>query len=388
MPTFRLHGFPDGAPVAVSLVQGLASAAASVPSWRTPVPPSGDFPQLLHGAETAYEIHMVSEDSLGDLAFTVELDGSLLGPFQRSAAEQVSGVAVSHAIPVISETSNPGIYACSSGLWTYGLVEAPVPGYQWTRNGASIDGATGSTYSRVAADAGTNLRCGVTVGGVVATSSEIALPAASAMSVSLLGVRERDGVGAFADFTNPAPQAGQRLVVMVSGEPFGGSGAFQMTVNGGSAILPISQAVSAADNAMSIFETAAPAGSTITIASLVSGGTSGRNHCAAYLVTGGRLRSQGTSSAIQRATGSAGVALDAAAGGAVIAGSSATWYAGATLNVFTGVTEDGVLAAFGGEQLQVGSAVGLSATSVYNVSTTISPASQQVVLAAVSMEPV
>ncbi len=388
MPTFRLHGFPDGAPVAVALAQGLASAVANVPSWRTPTPPTGDLPQFLHGAETDYEIQVVSEDALGVLTFTLVVDGVPLGPFQRDAAQQVSGVPVCHQSPVMSETANPGVYACTTGLWSHGLAEAPVPSYQWTRNGASIVSATGPTYSRVAADAGTSLRCEVTVGGVVATSSEIALPAASAMSVSFLGVRVQGGVGAFADFTNPAPHGGQRLVVMVSGEPFGGSGTFQITVNGGSAILPVRQVVSAADNAMSIFETAAPAGSTISIASVVSGGTSGRNHCAAYLVTGGQLRSQGTSSAIQRAAGSVGVSLDVVAGGAVIAGSSATWYTGASLGNITGVTEDGGIAEFGGEQLQAGSAVGLAAASAYSVSATITPTSQQVILAAVSMEPV
>jgi hypothetical protein len=233
------------------------------------------------------------------------------------------------------------------------------------------------------------LQCEVTVGGVNAASNQIALPAAAAMTVTFLGTRSRMGAGAFDAFTNPSPAPGQRLVVFISGEPYGSPNQFQMTVNGGATITAISALSNVADNAMSAFEVAAPTGAAITIASSGSGsGGMGNNYCAVYLITGGRRRQAGTASAIGRAAGTVSVSVDVAAGGAVIAASAATWYAGATLNDFTGVSQSGVVAIGSGEQLQLGSAVGLAANASYAVGATITPVGQQVVLAAVSMEPV
>jgi hypothetical protein len=175
MPTSRLFGFAPGAAVALSVLQGQVSATASVPQWGVPI--AGAL-ELLHGADTNFEIRIVSEDLLGVLTFTVTIGGSPVGTFARTAGQQTSGVAVNHIAPVVSATATPGTYAATTGLWTHGIDPAPTPAYQWARNGTVIAGATGATYATVAADQATTLTCRVTVAGVTATSNGIAIPGA------------------------------------------------------------------------------------------------------------------------------------------------------------------------------------------------------------------
>jgi len=182
MPTFRLVGFAPGTSVELTVSQGGVTAAAAVPSWGTPL---GDYPQLSQGSETGFAIEVVSEDLLGPLSLTMDVDGITLGPFVRSAAEQVTGVPVNHVLPEISSTALPGIYAASSGLWTHGLDPAPTPVYQWTRGGVAISGASSASYTSAASDSGAELRCVVTVDGVVASSAAVAVPGAgSGLSVA------------------------------------------------------------------------------------------------------------------------------------------------------------------------------------------------------------
>jgi hypothetical protein len=177
MPTFGLVGFAPGASVAISVSQGSVSSGASVPSWGTP---TGDVPQLVRDATTGYAIQVVSDDLLGSLTLSLNVAGTALGPYVRTAAAQVSGAAVNHVLPVVAPTATPGTYGATSGLWTHGLDPAPTPAYQWTRNGVAIGAATGATYATTAADDGTSLRCSVTVAGVVAVSNAVTVPGASA----------------------------------------------------------------------------------------------------------------------------------------------------------------------------------------------------------------
>lgn len=177
MPTFGLVGFAPGASVAITVSQGAVSSGATIPSWGTPI---GDFPQLVRGAGTGYAIEVVSDDLLGPLTLSLNIGGTAIGPFVRTAAAQVSGAPVNHVLPTIAPTAAPGTYAATAGLWTHGLDPAPTPAYQWTRGGAVIGGATGVTYATTPADAGTTLRCSVTVAGVSAVSNAIAVPGGSA----------------------------------------------------------------------------------------------------------------------------------------------------------------------------------------------------------------
>jgi hypothetical protein len=212
------------------------------------------------------------------------------------------------------------------------------------------------------------------------TFSDVAFvrqPSAGSITVTFLGVRDRFGTGDFADFTNPAPATGQRLVFFISGEPYGGGSFFSATVNGGGTISPVKWSTNGWDNSMSAFETAAPGGSTITIASIWAGGA-GVNYCACYLVAGGTLRD----SAIIRGASPQTAVVDVAEGGAVLGAVSTTWYNGSTLALTAGVTSDGVT---GSQGLRAGSAAGLSASAAYGVTGTSTDGNPFV--AAISMEP-
>ena len=195
MPTFGLAGFAPGASVAITVQQGQASATASVPSWGTPI---GDYPQLRHGADTGYAIEVDSDDLLGPLSLSLDIDGAALGPFVRTSAQQISGAAVNHVSPSIAPTAAPGTYAATIGLWTHGLDPAPAPTYQWTRGGVAIAGATGALYVTTALDAGTGLQCVVTVSGVTATSNLISVPGGGSgltVAAATNGLTFASGVG-------------------------------------------------------------------------------------------------------------------------------------------------------------------------------------------------
>lgn len=79
------------------------------------------------------------------------------------------------AAPSVSGTASVGEgLTCDPGTWT----GAPTFTFQWLRNGANIAGASASTYTLVAADAGKSIQC-----RVVATTPDAALAAASAGTV-------------------------------------------------------------------------------------------------------------------------------------------------------------------------------------------------------------
>ncbi len=136
---------------------------------------SATFPQLVRNAGTGWAIEIISDDAGGDLTFSATINGTTFGPFVRTAAQQISGAAVNHVLPSIAETTPAGTYAVDVGLWTHGLDPAPVPTFQWRRNGVAISGAIDPFYSEVIADAGTTITCAMTVAGVTAVSNGIAI---------------------------------------------------------------------------------------------------------------------------------------------------------------------------------------------------------------------
>lgn len=82
---------------------------------------------------------------------------------------------VNTAAPVVTGTPTQGqVLSTTNGAWT----NSPTSyNYQWLRGGASISGATNSTYTLVAGDVGANISCGVTAvnGGGSASSTSNAL---------------------------------------------------------------------------------------------------------------------------------------------------------------------------------------------------------------------
>lgn len=103
--------------------------------------------------------------------------GRLAPLFGGAGKSAPAGAApVNTALPVITGTPRVGqVLSGSTGTWT----GTPTPTYarQWLRNGAVIEGATGATYTLVAADAGANITLRVTasnsVGSVPATSAAV-----------------------------------------------------------------------------------------------------------------------------------------------------------------------------------------------------------------------
>ncbi|MCB8955229.1 MAG: hypothetical protein H6529_01960 [Nocardioides sp.] len=83
--------------------------------------------------------------------------------------------------PAISGTAAVGsTLTCSQGSWSGGGPADPISyAYRWLREGVAITGATSSTYTVVAADDGTNLRCVVratnSTGTAEATSASVAV---------------------------------------------------------------------------------------------------------------------------------------------------------------------------------------------------------------------
>lgn len=110
--------------------------------------------------------------------------GNLSGP-QMAAA--LSGATPSPQMPanitppVISGSTTIGsVLTCDPGTWT----GSPSFEYIWTRNETTIGGATASTYTIQAIDAGTTLECEVKANNAVGSgqqgSNEIAVPASGA----------------------------------------------------------------------------------------------------------------------------------------------------------------------------------------------------------------
>jgi hypothetical protein len=90
------------------------------------------------------------------------------------------GPPVDVSLPVVSGTGAVGQQlACSTGAWTG---KAPLSfSYQWLREGAAIAGASSSSYTVAAADAGSQVSCRVSasnsLGGAAATSAPTTIPA-------------------------------------------------------------------------------------------------------------------------------------------------------------------------------------------------------------------
>ena len=84
--------------------------------------------------------------------------------------------AVGTKVPTITGTPKVGaVLTCASGSWT----GSPVYSYSWSRDGASISGATSSSYTVQVADATNKLTCTVTATNVVGLRpSRRALPSA------------------------------------------------------------------------------------------------------------------------------------------------------------------------------------------------------------------
>lgn len=103
--------------------------------------------------------------------------------------------------PLVSGIAWEGhLVSCSTGTWTNGPTSY---GYQWTRGGTNISGATSSAYTLVSSDVGTSVLCKVTAtntaGSTTANSNTIS-PTVPSVSSLIAHVTAIDPVGAsFAD---------------------------------------------------------------------------------------------------------------------------------------------------------------------------------------------
>ncbi|GGO73647.1 LamG-like jellyroll fold domain-containing protein [Nocardioides deserti] len=80
-------------------------------------------------------------------------------PSRRSFVLTVTDPPVASAVPTISGTPEVGqVLTAQPGAWTEGATLS----YQWLRDGEAVTGATGRTYTAVAADAGTRVSVQVT----------------------------------------------------------------------------------------------------------------------------------------------------------------------------------------------------------------------------------
>lgn len=107
-----------------------------------------------------------------------------------------AGMPFATVLPAISGSATVGAtLAATTGSWT----GAPSGyGYRWTRNGNAIGGATASTYSLVAADAGAAIAVVVT-----ATNASGSASATSAAGTVAAGSTPGGGASSTADFTDP-----------------------------------------------------------------------------------------------------------------------------------------------------------------------------------------
>lgn len=187
--SLRVNGVAVSLPHTAVAGQSLVGRAtwthpAGAGSANTPAEVVLTAVQLVHNAGTGWTITSVTEDEAGNIEFVGTIAGAPVGPFVRTAAQQVSGEAVNHIAPVIAEATPAGTYAATLGLWTHGITPEPTPTYQWRRNGTPISGATAATYATGGADAGTTLTCAVTVAGVTAVSNGIAIGGGAGLTVT------------------------------------------------------------------------------------------------------------------------------------------------------------------------------------------------------------
>jgi hypothetical protein len=223
--------------------------------------------QVLHSAETGWTLEIVSFDEAGDLTFEVTIGASTFGPFTRTAAQQASGVPVNHIAPVIAETATSGTYEVTSpGLWTHGLTD-PAVSYQWTRNGTPISGATSVTYVTGAPDAGTDLRCEVSVASTAAASNAIGIAAggptfAAAFTARAIDPDEFEHPKVFNGVDIGAADATRRLYVFLYWRAFSTTDSLSLSINGGGAISPTATIRSGGARQIALFEADVPTGTT------------------------------------------------------------------------------------------------------------------------------
>lgn len=129
--------------------------------------------------------------TLNDGAFTVEIE---LGPYAGTYTQDVSSIALTVANveagpmallapDVAGDTAEGDTLTAFPALWIYtGTIAAPT--YKWQRDGVDIPGATGATYTIVAADAGTDLNAVETFGGVSVESATITADAVATFAPS------------------------------------------------------------------------------------------------------------------------------------------------------------------------------------------------------------
>lgn len=137
---------------------------------------------VLAGDEGATLSCRVSGQNAGG---TVVATSSATVPAVEAAPTSTSAPAVNGVVQVGRTLS------CDPGTWT----GSPALTYAWLRNGSVISGATNATYTVVASDEGTTLRCRVSAtnaGGTVtatssSTSSVLPLPPAPSEQPSLTG---------------------------------------------------------------------------------------------------------------------------------------------------------------------------------------------------------
>jgi hypothetical protein len=115
--------------------------------------------------------------------------GNLTGPEMAAALSGATppplNMPVNLTPPVISGSTTIGsVLTCNPGTWS----GSPSFEYIWTRDGATIGGATSSTYTIVAADTGTMLECEVKATNAAGSgqegSNEIAVPTVAPQNLS------------------------------------------------------------------------------------------------------------------------------------------------------------------------------------------------------------
>lgn len=115
---------------------------------------------------------------------------SAMGLPLTSLGLKAAGLPFNTVAPIISGTQIVGndLTVSTAGTWVGQSTITKT--YQWQRNGSDIGGATGSTYTLVSADAGTNLTAVETgtniIGAQTATSNSLAISASSRGSRSQL----------------------------------------------------------------------------------------------------------------------------------------------------------------------------------------------------------
>jgi len=145
---------------------------------------------------------------LGGSFTTFDLDAQAgFGSFSEAPAN--------NALPVISGTPALGqTLTCSNGTWSGSTPQNYT--YKWLRDGTAIGGATGTSYTVAAGDAGHQLACVVTAANLAATtasatSAQVSVPTATATVAATVGFSGSASVNASSgtvDFDETVTAAG------------------------------------------------------------------------------------------------------------------------------------------------------------------------------------